>query len=36
MEIKDSDWLIFLCFMFYALCKNLCFGLESGHGRDLA
>ena len=20
-EIKDSDWLIFLCLMFYALCK---------------
>ena len=22
-EIKNSDWLIFLCLMFYMLCKNL-------------
>jgi len=25
-EIKDSDWLFFLCFMPYWLCKSLCFG----------
>jgi len=26
--MKDSDWLIFLCLMSYALCKSLCFGLK--------
>lgn len=36
--MKSSDWLISLCFMRYALCKSLCFGLYSpsaAHGEFL-